>query len=152
MNVRLLMLPLFLASALLIGCEKKDAATDSKAADTKANIDKAAADTKAAAEKAAADAKATAKKAAADADSAAEKTTANAKAAAEKAAADKKTADNARDEASKLLADLQTAVTNQKWSDAGAIVKQLDGLRDRLAVDQKATFDTLKKQYETNKP
>ena len=108
MNVKLLMLPLFLTGALLIGCEDRiasnspDASTEAKAADAKAAADKAAADA-------------------------------------------------VRDQASKLLADLQTAVTGQKWTDAGALVKQLDAVRDKLAADQQASFDSLKKQYEDNK-
>ncbi|MGA2501318.1 MAG: hypothetical protein ABSH20_26565, partial [Tepidisphaeraceae bacterium] len=86
MNVKLLMLPLFLTGALLVGCDDKttskspDPSTAAKAADAKAAADKAAADAKAAANKDAADAKAKADKAAA-----------NAKTDADKAAADTKT-------------------------------------------------------------
>jgi hypothetical protein len=103
MNVKLLMLPLFLTGALLMGCDDRSA---SKSPDASTNA---------------------------------------------KAAADKAAANAVRDQASKLLADLQTAVTAQKWTDAGALVKQLDAVRDRLAADQKASFDSLKKQYDDNK-
>ena len=157
MNVKLLMLPLFLTGALLVGCDDKTASTDAKAADAQATATKDAADVKAAADKTAANVKAAAKKDAADAEAAADKVAANAKAAAAKTAADIKTAadkaaaDATRTQATKLLADLQTAVTGQKWPDAGALVKQLDAIRDGLAADQKASFDSLKKQYENNK-
>lgn len=150
MNVRLLMLPLFLTGALLVGCDDKPASksdTDAKAANAKSAANKDAADAKAVAEKAAADAKATADKVDANAKATADKVAADAKTAADKAAAD-----TVRGQASKLLADLKAAVTGQKWPDAGALVKQLDDVRDKLAADQKAAFDSLKKQYENNKP
>lgn len=157
MSLKLLVLPLFLAGGLLIGCEDRTASrspdpnTAAKAADAKAEAEKAAADAKAAVDKDAANASAAADKAAADAKAAADKAAINAKVDADKAAADGKADATVRDQASKLLADLQTAVTNQKWTDAGVVVKQLDAIRDRLAVDQKATFDSLKKQYDNNK-
>lgn len=162
MNVRLLMLPVFLAGALLAGCDKDDskspdASAAAKTADAKADANKDAADAKATAIKNAADAKAATDKASANAEAAAEKTAANTKAAAEKAAAnakaasDKAAAETVRAQASKLLTDLQTAVTDQKWTDAAAIVKQLDAVRDKLDADQKAGFDSLKKQYDANK-
>ena len=157
MNVKLLMLPLFLSGALLIGCDDKptskspDASTDARAADAKAVADKAAADAKTNATKAAADAKAKADKAAANAKADADKATADAKTDATKAAADAKTAEVVKDQAAKLLADLQTAIKDQKWADANALVKQLDSLRDKLAADQKASLDNLKKQYDDNK-
>jgi hypothetical protein len=153
MSVKLFMLPLFLTGALMVGCEDNtasqspDATINAKAADAKAAARKDAADTKAAVDKAADDAKAAAKKVAADASAAADQTAANVKAAAEKAAADAQTSQAAR-----LLTDLKTAVTGQKWADAGAIVKQLDDIRGNLAAEQKAVFDSLKKQYEDNKP
>jgi hypothetical protein len=164
------MLPLFLTGALLMGCEDKtakspDPATAAKADDAKADADKSAADAKAKADKVAADAKADADKVAAnakaDADKAAakaDKVAANAKADAAKAAMDAKTAaikasaEAGKDQAAKLLSDLQTAVKDQRWTDAGPIIKQLDALRDKLPADQQATFDSLKKQYNDNKP
>ena len=141
MNVRFLILPLFLTGALLMGCEDKtakspDPATAAKAADAKADADKAAADAKADADKAAADAKAAADKAAIDA----------------KTAAKKASAEAGKDQAAKLLSDLQAAVKGQKWTDAGPIIKQLDALRDKLPADQQARFDGLKKQYNDSKP
>lgn len=149
MNVKLLMLPLFLTGALMIGCDDNtasspDATVNARAADAKAAAKKDAADAKSAVEKAADDAKAAAKKNAADASAAADKTAANVQAAADKAAA-------GASQASKLLADLQTAVKDQKWSDAGTLVKRLDAVRDDLAADQKAIFDGLKKQYNDHK-
>jgi len=158
-----LMLPLFLAGALMMGCDDRstskspNAGANARAADAKAAADKAAADTKAVAKKDAADAEALADKTAANTKAAADKAAAEAKAAADKvaantkAAADKTAADDARTEATKLLADLQTAVTGQKWTDAGALVKQLDPVRSKLAADQKAAFDSLKTQYDNSK-
>lgn len=163
MNVKLLMLPLFLTGALLMGCEEKlatkspDAGADAKAAAVKADAVKAAADAKADATKTAADAKAAAAKTAANANAVADKAAANAKAEADKATADAKiAADEAaanavRGQASKMITDLQTAVTDKKWADAGALVKQLDAVRDKLAADQKVSFDSLKKQYDANR-
>lgn len=152
MNVKSLLLPLFLTGALLVGCDdrtasKPDASATAKAADAKAAADKTAADATAEAKKDAADAKAAADKAAANAKADADKAAANAKTDADKAAADA-----ARNQASKRLADLQTAVTGQRWTEAGVLIKQMDGVRDNLAADQKATFDSLKKQYDDNKP
>jgi len=174
MNVKLLVLPLFLAGAFLIGCDdKKSPNADVNAADAKSAVDKAAADARSATIKETADAKAAADKAAANAQAAgakedadakaadakaaadkaadADKATADAKAAADKVAADKTAADALQRQTSKLLGDLKSAITDQKWSDAGAIVKQLDEVRDRLPADQKASFDSLKKQYDDNK-
>lgn len=163
MSVKLLMLPLFLTGTLLMGCDNgpssksPDASTEAKAADTKAAADKTAADARATADKSVADAKAAANKDAANAEAVAAKAAADARAAADKtaaetkAAADKTAADAAREQATKLLADLQTALTAKKWSDAGALVKQLDAIRDRLSADQKASIDSLKKQYDDNK-
>ena len=150
MNVRLLTLPLFLSGVVLIGCEKPAASPDpaaaAKAADTKADVDKAAADAKAKTDKAVADAQAKADKAAADAKANVDKAAADAKTAADKAAAEA-----GKDQAAKLLSDLQAAVKDQKWTDAKPIITQLDALRDKLAADQQASFDSLKKQYDDNK-
>jgi hypothetical protein len=177
MYAKLVILPLFLTGALLVGCDdrgapssnaeskaaaKQDEATakaDAKAAADSAEVaaDRKAADAKAAADKAAADAKAASAEAAAKAEIAADKKVADARAAADKVAADAKadadkaTAAAVRDQAGGMLKDLQTAVTDQKWTEAGVLVKQIDGLRDSLAADQKASFDSLKKQYETLK-
>ena len=84
MNARLLILPLFLTGALMVGCDKgtkTPEATDAAktAADTKAAVKKDAADVQAAAEKTAANAQADADKAAADAKAAADKAAADAK-------------------------------------------------------------------------
>ena len=150
MNVRLLTLPLFLSGVVLIGCEKAaespDPAAAAKAADTKADVDKAAADAKARTDKAAADAQAKADKAAADAKANVEKAAADAKTAADKAAAEA-----GKDQAVKLLSNLSVAVKDGKWTDAEAIIKQLDALRDKLPADQQAQFDSLKKQYDAGK-
>jgi hypothetical protein len=157
------MLPLLLSGALLVGCDDKTTSkspnptTDAQAADAKSSADKAAANAKADANKDAADAKAKADKAAANAKADTDKAAANAKADVDKAAADAKTdevkaaAEAVRVQASKLLADLKTAVTGQKWADADALVKQLNGINDKLAADQKASFESLKKQYDDNK-
>ena len=147
MNVRVLMLPLFLTGALLVGCDKSssnspEAADAAKAAaNAKADVNKNAADAKAAADKAAANASANVDKAAADA-----------KAAAAKTADDKTSSDAVRTQTSKMLADLQTAITEKKWGDAGPLVTQIDSMRDKLAADQKAMFDSLKKQFDASKP
>jgi hypothetical protein len=134
------MLPLFLTGAVLAGCDDKaakspDPATAAKAADAKAEADKDAADAKAKADKSAANAKAAAEKSAADA----------------KTAAVKAAAEAGKDQAAKLLSDLGTAVKGAKWTDAEAIIKQLDALRDKLPADKQASFDSLKKQYNDNK-
>jgi hypothetical protein len=174
MRVKLLALPLFLAGAILIGCDdKKSPSADVNAADAKASVDKAAADAKAVAAKEAEDAKATADKAAANAQAAgtkdaadakaadakaaadksaeADKATADAKAAADKVAADKTAAEALQKQSSTLLADLKTSITDQKWSGAETIIKQLDEVRDKLTPDQKTSFDSLKKEYEDKK-
>jgi len=140
MNARLLMLPLFLASAVLAGCGESaattpDPAAAAKAADTKADVDKAAADAKAKIDKTDANAKADADKAAADANTAAFKAEAEA----------------GKEQAAKLLSSLKTAVSAQKWTDAEAIINQLEPLRDKLPADQQASFDSLKKLYSENK-
>lgn len=151
MNAKLLMLPLFMTGAVMVGCDDKtasspDATVNARAADAKAAAKKDAADAKSAAEKAADDTKAAVKKDAADASAAADKTAANVQAAADKAAADARTS-----RAAKLLSDLQTAAKDKKWADAGALVKQLDAVREDLTAGQKAIFDGLKKQYNDNK-
>jgi hypothetical protein len=174
MNAKYLIFPLFMAGAFVMGCDKKESpAADVNAAETKAAVDKTAADTKAVADKNAADAKASADKAATNAQAAgvkdsadakaadakaladktaeAAKSTADTKAASDKATADKAAADALQEQTSKLLADLKTDITDKKWADADAIVKQLDAVRDRLPAGQSASFDSLKKQYEDNK-
>lgn len=152
MNVKLLLLPLCLTGALLLGCDDKtakspDPATAARAADAKADADKAAADAGAKADRVAVDVKADADKAAANTKADTDKAAVDVKTAARKASAEA-----GKDQAAKLISDLQTAVKDQKWSDAGPIIKQLDALRDKLAADQQATFDSLKKQYDANKP
>lgn len=153
MNVKRLMFPLFLAGSVLMGCEEKmatkspDAGVDAKAATVKADAVKTAADAKADATKTAADAKSAADKAAANAKAEADKVAANAK-----IAADETAANSVRTEASKMLTDLQTAVTARQWTDAGALVKQLDAVRGKLATDQQVSFDSLRKQYDAAKP
>jgi hypothetical protein len=161
-NLKYLIVPLLVSGAFLIGCdEKKSPSAEVNAAQNKAAVDKKAADAKAVADNDAAYAKASADKAAADAQAAGVKDSADvkaadAKAAAEaKAASDKVTADKAAVDAlqhrtSKLLADLKTDITDQKWADAEAIIKQLDAVRDRLPAGQSASFDSLKKKYEDN--
>ena len=174
MRARLLVLPLFLTGAILIGCDdKKSPSADMNAADAKAAVDKSAADAKAVASKEAADTKASADKAAANAQAAgvkdaadakaadanaaadksaeADKVTADAKAAADKVAGDKTAAQALQKQTSKLLTDLKTAITEQKWSDAGTIVTQLDEVRGRLTPDQMTSFDSLKTQYNDKK-
>jgi hypothetical protein len=162
MNARLLMLPIFVAGWMLVGCDDRPAATPdpqttANSSEAKAEADKAAADAKAKAEKAAANAKADAEKAAADAKAKSEKVAADAKADADKAVADAKTAaikaaaEAGKEQAEKLLSNLGTAVKDQKWTDAEAIIKQLDALRDKLSAEQQASYDSLKKQYADNK-
>jgi membrane protein involved in colicin uptake len=141
MNAKHLIVPLFLAGAFLIGCDKtKSPSADVNAAETKAAVDKNAADAKATAEKAAAEKTATEDKAKADA-----------KAASDKVAADKAAADTLDKQSSKLLADLKTDIADKKWADAGVIVKELDAVRDRLPAGEAASFDSLKKQYDDKK-
>jgi hypothetical protein len=163
MNAKYLILPLFMAGAFLIGCDKKESpSADVNAAETKAAVDKTAADAKASADKASAnaqaagvkdsaDVKAADAKVAADKTADAAKSTADAKAASDKVTADKAAADALQEQTSKLLANLKTDITDKKWADADAIVKQLDAVRDRLPAGQSASFDSLKKQYEGNK-
>jgi hypothetical protein len=152
MNLKHLLLPAELVAAVFVGCDDKKGSgtpaanqpaaksTDTSAADKAAAAAKAATDN-AAADKVAAD-KAAAQKAAADkvaADKASpDKAAADAKAAADKSAADAKT------QGSKLLDNLQTAITD-------GIIKQLDGLRDKLPADMVSKFDSLKKLYTDNK-
>jgi hypothetical protein len=140
------MLPLFLTGAVLMGCEDKTAKSpesEAKTADAKTDADKREADVKAKADKTAADVKADAAKTAANAKADAAKAAADAK-----TAADKSAAEASRDQASKLLSDLKTAVKDEKWTDSQAIIKRLDDLRDKLTADQQASYDSLKKQYD----
>jgi hypothetical protein len=161
MNLKHLCIPFVLAAVLMVGCDKPSSTgtgsggqpATAKPADVAA--EKAAAE-KAAAEKVAADklaAEKVAEKAAADklaADKAAAEKLAADKIAAEKAVAEKAAAD-AKAQGGKLLDQFKTAVTSGNWTDADALIKQLDGMRDKMPAELQSQYDSLKKLYNDNK-
>lgn len=59
--------------------------------------------------------------------------------------------EKATSQAASLLGDLQRAISDKKWTDAAPLVQKLDAIRGKIATDQQAAFDSLKKKYEDNR-
>ncbi len=59
--------------------------------------------------------------------------------------------DATNQQANKLMNDLSSAIGSAKWSDADALIKQLDAMRDKLPADLQTKYDGLKKLYTDNK-